>query len=204
MKALTKSQKKILDYVTHFIQEKGYSPTFRDIQAHFQLASLGSVYTYVKALKKKGFLLDQRRTPISLNSLERAPESSQESQLPLIGYLAAGFPIETFPQSQMLPVPSALVPHPEDTYLMRAKGDTLIDEHILDGDLLLIEARSEAREGEMIVGSFEQNRTLIKRFFPEGAYIRLESSDGRHEPIILNPNELLIQGVIIALIRMNL
>lgn len=204
MKSLTKSQRKIFDYVTAFIQEKGYSPTFRDIQTEFHFASLGSVYTYIKTLKKKGLFVDQKRTAISLSPPTRQSESSHECILPLIGYLAAGFPIETFPQSQMLSVPAALVPHPEDTYLMRAKGDTLIDEHILDGDLILIEARSEAREGEMLVGSLHQNNTLVKRFFPEGAYIRLEGSDGRHEPIILNPGELLIQGVIIGLIRMNL
>lgn len=197
-KALTKSQKKILDFVSIFIQHKGHSPTFRDIQTHFGFASLGSVYSYIKTLKKKGLLHNTKRARISLNGMN---PSNGELILPLIGYLAAGFPLETFPQSQSVAVSSALVPNPEDTYVMRVKGDTLVDEHIIDGDLLLIEARNVAQEGELIVAHVQQNDTLVKRFFPEDPYIRLESSDGRHEPIILNPDELTIQGVIVGLIR---
>jgi repressor LexA len=199
VKALTKSQRKIFDFVTTFIQEKGYSPTFRDIQSHFGFSSLGSVYTYIKTLKRKGLLHDEKRTAISLTQEEK--DLKEEFTVPLIGYLAAGFPLETFPQSQPIPVPYSLVPNPEDTYIMRAKGDTLIDEHIIDGDLLLIEARSMAHEGELVVAHVQQNDTLVKRFFPEGLYVRLESSDASHEPIILNPEELTIQGVIIGLLR---
>jgi len=199
MKALTKSQRKVFDFVSTFIQDKGYSPTFRDIQSHFGFASLGSVYTYIKTLKKKGLLHDHSRTPISLNADES--HSPEEFTLPLIGYLAAGFPLETFPQSQTIPIPAILVSNPEDTYVMRVKGDTLVDEHMIDGDLLLIEARSMAHEGELVVAHVQQNDTLVKRFYPEGVYIRLEGSDGRHEPIVLSPEELTIQGVIVGLIR---
>lgn len=197
MSNLTESQRKIFDYVTTFIDRQGYSPTFREIQSHFGFASLGSVYNYVKVLKKKGLLLDQKNTGVTL-----PPKPlDDELNLPLLGSISAGFPIETFPQTQNIPVPRALTPHPEDTYIMRAKGDTLIDEHIVDGDLLLIEARTSANDGELIIGYLNQNEIIVKKYFFEGTYIRLESSDAKREPIILDPNELIIQGVVVGLIR---
>lgn len=203
MKGLTKPQAKIFNYVTDFIKSNGYSPTFRDIQSHFGFASLGSVYTYVKTLKKKGFFLDQKNTAITPSGNETALNIGELS-LPYIGYIAAGFPIETFPQTKTIPIPSNLAPHPDHTYVLKAKGDTLIDEHIIDGDLIIIEAKAAASEGELIVATFNLRDTIVKRFYPEGSYIRLESSDGRHESIILNPSEIQIQGVVIGLLRSHL
>ena len=198
MKGLTKSQAKIYTYVSEFIKSNGYSPTFRDIQAHFGLASLGSVYAYIKALKKKGFLLDQKNTALSLETQET---KNIEFTLPFIGHLSAGFPIITFHQAQTIAVPPSLVTHPEQTYVLKAKGDTLIDEHIVDGDFLLIEAKNTANEGELIVATLNYRDTIVKRFYPEGTYVRLEGSDGRHGSIVLSPEELQIQGVIIGLFR---
>lgn len=202
MKPLTRSQRKIFDFVSSFLQEKGYSPTFRDIQTHFGFASLGSVYSYITHLKKKGVLQDTKRGPIALPSEEKNnKQPSSDVSLPFIGYISAGFPIETFPQTQTLTVPPALVVHPDDTYVLRAKGDTLIEEHILDGDLLIVEARNEATNGELIVATLNQSDTIIKRYFSEDNYIRLESSSLRHEPIILEMDEIAIQGVVIGLMR---
>lgn len=199
MKGLTKPQADVLNFVSSFIKNNGHSPTFREIQAQFGLASLGSVYAFIKALKKKGYLADQKNMPIALEA--SSTPTLNALTLPYIGHIAAGFPIETFHQAQELSVPSSLVQHPDQTYILKAKGDTLIDEHIADGDLLLIEAKSHANEGELIVGTINQRDTIIKRFYPEGTYIRLESSDGRHESIILAPSEIRIQGIVVALIR---
>lgn len=199
MKGLTKSQAKVFDFVSHFIENRGHSPTFRDIQAHFGFASLGSVYTYIKTFKKKGLLIDQKRSPISLGAPKQ--RSSSEMTIPFIGYLAQGFPIETFHQAQNIALPASLVAHPDDTYILKAKGETLIDEHIADGDYVIIEAKSIASEGELIVATLDEQDTIVKRFYPEGSYIRLEASGGRHEPIILHPKELQIQGVVIGVFR---
>lgn len=199
MKGLTKQQANILNFVASFIKNNGYSPTFRDIQTHFGLASLGSVYAYIKTLKKKGYLTDQKNVSIALETLHAT--GFGELTLPFIGHIAGGFPIETFHQAQSLAVPSSLVSHPEQTYILKAKGDTLIGEHIADGDLILIEAKNSASEGELIVGTINNRDTIVKRFYPEGAYIRLESSDGRHESIILNASEIQIQGVVVGLLR---
>ena len=200
MKGLTQAQAKIYSFVTAFIKSNGYSPTFRDIQMHFGFSSLGSVYTYIKTLKKKGYLLDQKNASIALGSAEPISHAGGIS-LPFIGHIAAGFPIETFHQAQSLAVSSSLIAHPDQTYILKAKGDTLLDEHILDGDLVLIEAKNSANEGELIVATVNYRDTIVKRFYPEGAYIRLESSDARHESIILNASEIQIQGVVIGIIR---
>lgn len=200
MKGLTKSQAKVFDFVSHFIENRGHSPTFRDIQSHFGFASLGSVYTYIKTFKKKGLLIDEKRSPISLGE-QKAIKTAGEITVPFIGYLAQGFPIETFHQAQNIAVPASLVAHPDDTYILKAKGETLIDEHIADGDYVIIEAKSIASEGELIVATLDEQDTIVKRFYPEGSYIRLEASDGRHEPIILHPKELQIQGIVVGVFR---
>lgn len=200
MKGLTKAQAKVFDFVSHFIENRGHSPTFRDIQAHFGFASLGSVYTYIKTFKKKGLLMDQKRSPISLGT-PKQQKSGAELTVPFIGYLAQGFPIETFHQAKNISVPPFLVAHPDDTYILKAKGETLIDEHIADGDYVIIEAKSSASEGELIVATLDEQDTIVKRFYPEGSYIRLEASDGRHEPIILHPKELHIQGIVVGVFR---
>jgi repressor LexA len=203
MKGLTKSQAKVFDFVSHFIENRGHSPTFRDIQAHFGFASLGSVYNYIKTFKKKGLLLDQKRAPLSLGA-PREQKRAGEMTVPFIGYLAQGFPIETFHQAQNLALPASLVAHPDDTYILKAKGETLVDEHIADGDYVIIEAKSIANEGELIVATLynqDHQDTIVKRFYPEGSYVRLEASDGRHEPIVLHPKELQIQGVVVGVFR---
>jgi repressor LexA len=199
LKGLTKSQARVFDFVTCFIKEKGYSPTFRDIQSHFKLASLGSVYTYVKALKSKGLFIDRKNSPIALDIKEDTLTS--EHKIPFIGYLTAGFPIEMFAQSQTLGIPASLITNKESTYVLRVKGDTLLDEHICNGDHLIIEARSFAQEGELILATINGQDTLVKRFYPEGAYVRLEAQDARHEPIILSASELNIQGVVRGVLR---
>lgn len=202
MNNLTKSQKKIYDYISFYIQEKEVPPTFREIQAHFNLKSLGSVHSYIKTLKKKGLLDLQSRGGITLSKKEiDHVVKFKELTLPFIGYIAAGFPLETFPQSQSISVPPFMVKNEEITYLLRAKGDTLIGEHILDGDLLLVEARGEASLGELILARLSKGETIVKKYYQEGNFVRLEASDNRHVPIVLKQGEIDIQGAIIGVLR---
>lgn len=200
MRGLTRQQADILQFIRRYIDEKGYSPTFRDIQLAFDFASLGSVYGYVKALKKKGALVNEKNAPITLQKpLET--RASTDLQLPLIGTLAAGFPIETFHHSQQIDVPRSFVQHEESTYVLRVKGDTLVNERINDGDFLVIEARSEAEEGELVLATLNGQDTIVKRYHPEGGYLRLEGAEESAAPLMLHPEEVDIQGVIIALLR---
>lgn len=203
MKTLTRSQREVYDYVCGYIKQSGYSPTFREIQSHFKFSSLASVYTYVKVLKKKGFFRNETHASISLSSsMEMLHKEELEIKLPYIGCIAQGFPIETFPQSKTISVPLSLVHEPENTYVLRAKGETLSEERIADGDLLLVEARQEAQYGEIVIATIKQHDTMVKRYYPEGFYVRLEGSYDQHQPIILEKDQVVIQGILIGLMRL--
>lgn len=202
MKALTRSQKQVYDFVCQHIKKTGYSPTFREIQAHFKYSSLASVFNFVKILKKKGFISDESRSCIALTSpMGMFREDRDELEVPFIGTIAQGFPIETFPQAKTVRVPSSLVRTIENTYVLKAKGETLHEERIADGDLLIVEARKEAHFGEIVLATINSCDTMIKRYFPEDGYVRLEGSSEQHHPIILEKDEVTIQGVLIGLIR---
>lgn len=201
MKTLTRSQKLIYDYVCEKIAHTGVPPTFRDIQAHFNFSSLGTVHNFVKILRRKGFFLNERNAPISLNRPDDSFRTEAECQIPLIGLVAQGFPIEMFPQTKNVKVPSAIVPVPENTYVLKAKGETLSEEKISDGDLLIVEARQEAQYGEIVLATINSYDTIVKRYYPEGSYVRLEGSYDQHQPIILEKDEVVIQGILIGLMR---
>lgn len=202
MKVLTRSQRQVYDYVCSYVKRTGNSPTFREIQSYFKFSSLASVYNYVKVLKKKGFFLNDSRAPISLTSPERLEGEEVELKLPYIGFIAQGFPIETFPQSKSITVPSSFIHEPENTYVLKAKGETLSEERIADGDLLVVEARQEAQYGEIVLATIKHHETMVKRYYPEGFYVRLEGSYDQHQPIVLEKDQVEIQGVLIGVLRL--
>lgn len=201
MKTLTRSQKLIYDYVCDTIAHTGSPPTFREIQSHFHFSSLGTVYNFVKILKKKGFFLNDKHSAIALTKAFDTAKNEKDYQIPFIGLIAQGFPIETFPQTKNVRVPSSLIRAPDNTYVLKAKGETLSDERISDGDLLIVEARQEAHYGEIVLASINHFDTIVKRYYPEGEYIRLEGSHDQHQPIILEKDEVIIQGILIGLMR---
>lgn len=202
MKGLTKRQSELFDYIQEFIKSRRYSPSYREIMEHFQFSSLGTVYRHIKVLKRKGVLAGEKYGGRSINVAEVAKPMNKhgELELPFIGHISAGQPLETFPQSQKLAVPDFLVRAPESTYALRAKGNSLNEELIADGDILLVEARSEAFAGETIVGLINDDATIVKRYYPEGNYIRLEGGEAQ-KPIILKSDDLVIQGVITGMLR---
>lgn len=200
MKPLTKSQKQLYEFVCDTIKRTGCSPTFREIQLNFKYASIASVFNLVKVLKKKGYFMESKRSPITLSHQKMILDEKEEISLPFIGTIAQGFPIETFPQSRTIKVPSSLVHSPENTYILKAKGETLHEERIADGDLLIVEARQNAHSGEMVLLTLNSFDTLIKKYFSDGPFARLEGCV-QHQPIVINKDELIIQGILIGLIR---
>lgn len=206
MIGLTKKQQEILSFIQDFINRYKYSPSYREIMHHFGFSSLGSVTKHVDALKRKGFIVGEKQASRSIFPTQQAlPERIPiEIELPFIGHLSAGLPIETFPQAQTLAVPEYLVQSREQTYVLRARGNTLQEEMIADGDLLLVEARNEAFEGELIVGILSGGHpaAFVKKYYPEGNYIRLEGHTPRFKPWIVRHHEVQIQGVIVGLIRL--
>ena len=204
MKGLTKKQREIIDYIQDFIQTHNYSPSFREIMSHFGYSCVGTVSKHVQALKRKGVLTWEEKCSRSFSPIvESTPVKIQKSEieLPLIGTLSAGYPIEMFSHSQTIAVPEAMVHDPSKTYVLRAKGDGLHEEMILDGDLLLIEARQHALSGETVIALVNQHDTIVKQYFPEGIYVRLVGHHVHQHPLILREEDIEIQAVMIGLLR---
>lgn len=203
MKGLTKKQASILTFIDQFIQENGHSPSYREIQHQFQLASLGSVYTFIKVLKRKGAIQGDAHASRSLNIASDVMSSKKFSKatVPFVGYIAAGFPIETFPKTQIVNVPESFIQNPEHTYALRAIGDTLHEELIADGDLLIIEARQTAVPGETVVGTIHQHQVFVKRYFPEGELVRLEGRNPQLRSELFTLKDVRIQGVLLGVLR---
>jgi repressor LexA len=204
MKGLTKRQKEIVSYIEEFIQTHRYSPSYREIMQHFDFSSLGTVYRHINVLKRKGMLFAEKNCSrsIALTALSPEPESQQSDiKLPFIGHLTAGKPIETFPQSQTIGVPVEMVHAPDRSYVLRVLGDAFAEERICEGDLLIVEARHEAHAGETVVALVNQHDTIIKRYSFDGEYVRLTSRTQHQHPIVLHPDEIQIQGVLVGLLR---
>lgn len=203
MKGLSKKQSEILDFVRNFIETHRYAPSYREISAHFGYTSLGTVYSYMQILKRKGFIEADTGSARSILPTETAPVAAKltELTLPYIGIIKAGEPLETFPQAQSIAVPSNLVHSPESSYVFRIHGDEFHDEMISDGDFIIVEARQEASNGETILGLLHSHETIIKKYFPEAGYVRLCSQLSHQHPQIIRSGELQIQGVLVGLIR---
>lgn len=203
MKGLTKRQRDIVDFIQEFTANNRYSPSYREICHHFGFSSLGSIYKHMQALKRKGILSSENKTSrsITLTNPSEKSEAFNEIEIPFIGHITAGLPIQTFPQRQQVIIPRSFVHNPEKTYALRAQGDSLNEEFITDGDLLVVEARQEAHQGETIIALINNHDTIVKRFYQEGAYVRLIGTFANHHPIILKQEDVLIQGIVIGLIR---
>lgn len=205
MKGLTERQKEILDFIREFIQRHSFSPSYEEVKQHFGFSSLGTVQNFVRILKRKGYLSAEKYCGRSLALAEApapAPVTVAECELPFIGYLSGCSPPETFLRSQSLAVPASLVPHPENCYVLKVRGQDLTYQHMLDGDLLIVEASSEADEGALILGTIKGKETLVRYYHPEGAYVRLDTGDPEAAPRVLPYDDLEIQGIIVGLIRL--
>ena len=201
MKGLTEKQRKILNFIHSFINQYDYSPSYREIMDHFSFSSPGSVHKYISTLKRKGVLIAEKSCSRSMKPTEEytIPLRSSEVTLPLIGTLSTGNALELFIKPQNLTVPPNLVPHAENTYILRIEGNGSEEEMIMHGDLILVEARQEVQSGELIVGVINSQDPILKHYYPEEQYIRLESR--AHQSLVIRPEHLHIHGVIVGLIR---
>lgn len=196
-----------MDYIQDFIAANRYSPSYREIGKHFGFTSLGSVYKHVTTLKKKGMLSNDPHVSRSVTTIQNdpsvssTPQTVSEVSIPFIGHISAGMPIQTFPQAQQIQVPAHYVHSPEKTYALRAQGDSLIEEMIADGDILLVEVRQQAHPGETVVGLINGQDIIIKKYYPEGDLVRLLGVHSNHHPILLRQKDISIQAIVVSLIR---
>ena len=196
---LTKRQKEILDFVTGFIDQNGYSPSMEEIAEHFHFASLNAVFKHLEALESRGYLHRDSNRARSIQLSQN--DISGMQNLPLFGYVAAGSPIEAVSAAETLPVPECFLPRRSDYYVLRVKGESMIEEHIQDGDYVVVESRETADPGAMVVALIDEENVTLKRFYREGVKVRLQPANETLEPIILDGARVKIQGVVVSVMR---
>ena len=198
---LTKRQKEILDYLTGFIEENGYAPSFEEIARHFKYGSLATVHEHLSNLERKGYI---RKSYNESRSIEMIPEtgSMSETTLPLLGRVAAGLPIEAVADRESLSVPQDMVRSGKDNFVLRVEGDSMIDEQIRDGDYIVVASQSTASDGEVVVALVGGDSATVKRLYREpGNRIRLQPANPSMDPIVVNADDVTVQGVVVGLIR---
>lgn len=199
MLPLTKRQREILDFLTEFIQQHGYAPSLEEIGRRFGLSSLATVHKHLTNLQEKGFI---KRTWNRSRSVELVPTRAggRAVELPLLGYVAAGAPIEAVTSSETISVPEDFVGKRE-TYVLRVRGDSMIDEHIRDGDLVIVEDRKTAENGEMVIALLGGSDVTLKKFYRDNGRVRLQPANPAMQPIIVDAGQVEIQGVVIGVMR---
>jgi repressor LexA len=196
---LTKRQKEILDFVSEFIEDKGYSPSMEEIAEHFHFASLNAVFKHLEALESRGHLHRDANRARSIQLSHEPPPSVRP--LALLGYIAAGRPIEAVSNPEMLDIPESFLPRQGSYYVLRVKGESMIDEHIQDGDFIVVESRELASPGDIVVALIDGENVTLKKFYPEGGQVRLQPANTSLAPIILDGSRVKIQGVVVSVMR---
>lgn len=199
MQPLTKRQREILDYLNDFIQQHGYAPSLEEIGRRFHLSSLATVHKHLTNLQEKGFI---RRAWNRSRSVEVIPAkvASRAVELPLLGYVAAGIPIEAVASEDTIAVPELLVGK-RDSYVLRVKGNSMIDEQICDGDFVVVEDRRSALDGETVVALVGGSDVTLKKLYREKDRVRLQPANPTMEPIYVAPDQVQVQGVVVGVMR---
>jgi repressor LexA len=199
MLPLTKRQREVLDYLNDFIQQHGYAPSLEEIGRRFGLSSLATVHKHLTNLQEKGFI---KRAWNRSRSVEMIPTRSggRAVDLPLLGYVAAGSPIEAVAGTETIAVPENLIGK-RDSYVLRVKGDSMIDEQIRDGDYVIVEDRRSADNGEMVIAMLHGSDVTLKKLYREQGRVRLQPANPAVQPIVVSPDDVQIQGVVVGVMR---
>lgn len=211
--ALTRRQREIFDFISRFVAEEGYSPSLEEIAAAFDLSSVATVHKHVKHLVDKGYL---RKAWNRSRSVEPVPEEepAEGIHLPILGTVAAGRPIEAIEPdaavAEQVAVPAEMVSSAlagrrraggAEHYVLRVRGDSMIEDQICDGDLVVIEGRREARNGETVVALVDGDEATLKRFYRTGVDVKLVPANSTMAPMEYHASQVEIRGVVRGLLR---
>lgn len=202
--AITRRQRQVLDFITNFIRENGYSPSFEEIGQGLGLSSLATVHKHVSNLDQKGYLKRDYNRSRSIDVVPnkartKAPVAVMGLELPLVGRIAAGHPIEQVETPEMISL--ADFTRSKDVFVLEVSGESMQDEHIVNGDYVLVEKTQVARNGEIVVALVDGAETTLKRFFKEGDTVRLQPSNSTMQPIMVPAASVAIQGRVIGVLR---
>ena len=198
---LTKKQKEVLDYIESFIQDEGYTPSYREIAEGLGLSSPSTVHRHVQALCEKGVInTGDDGCARSIELVEPEPLSSMSVMLPLVGIITAGEPIEAVENREAIAIPTDFVMDTGNSYVLKVKGRSMIEDGIFDGDYVVIERNPSPKNGDIVVALLDNAYATLKRFYREAGHIRLQPANSTMSPIIVK-GDVNIQGVVRAVIR---
>ena len=205
--ALTRRQRQLYEFIANFVQTHGYSPSFEEIREGLGLNSLATVHKHVTNLEKKGLLHRDANRSRSIDLLAprgkmkqaMAAAASAASSLPMVGRIAAGRPVETFETPETISFSDFT--RSKDVFVLQVTGESMQDEHIVDGDYILVERTQVARDGEIVVALVEGTETTLKRIYKEGDRVRLQPSNATMAPIVVPAGSVDIQGRVIGVLR---
>jgi repressor LexA len=205
--ALTKRQKEVLDFIADFVEDNGYSPSYEELAQGLQLASLATVHKHIQALESRNYL---RRLFNQSRSLEVSSKYIQErrkgrasvrsNEIPLAGRIAAGTPVEAIEGQDTLQFTDFT--GKGDTFALQVSGESMIDDHIMSGDYVLVERAQQAQDGEIVVALVDGREATLKRLYHEpGGRIRLQPANAAMQPILVDAASVQIQGRVLAVLR---
>ncbi|MDD3072678.1 MAG: transcriptional repressor LexA, partial [Candidatus Pacebacteria bacterium] len=195
---ITKKQKQVLDFISLYHKKKGYSPSLEEIKKHFRHSSVSTAHFYIKKLQSLGFIGRQDNKPRSINIYG----DEKMVNVTLLGSISAGKPIEAIENKESIAVPKSKLSSDGKFYALRVIGNSMIDENINDGDIVLVKQQSIAEDGQKVVALIDNYEATLKKFYKERGFIRLQPANKDIEPIIIKKDrELTIQGIVIDVIK---
>lgn len=198
---LTKRQREILDFLSDYVADRGYAPSFEEIAHKFDYSSLATVHEHLSNLERKGYI---RRSYNESRAIEILPSQTARRavDLPLLGTVAAGHPIEEIATGESITVPDSFVRRSGNHFALRVRGNSMVDEQIRDGDFVVVHERQSADNGEMVIALTHGSAATVKKFYRErDGRIRLQPANETMAPIYLHENDITIQGIVVGVLR---
>jgi repressor LexA len=197
--SVTRRQKDVLNFIGGFVERNGYSPSFEEIARGLSLKSLATVHKHITNLQRKGLLQRAHNRSRSIDLLPPRSKAKQGERLPLLGRIAAGLPVEALETNESISLGDII--GNRVVFSLQVRGDSMRDEHIVDGDYVLVERAATARQGEIVVALVRGSETTLKRYYLEGASVRLQPSNVEMEPIYVPASQVAIQGRVLGILR---
>lgn len=198
---LTKRQRQILDYLNGYTAEHGYAPSFEEIAEHFNYNSLATVHEHLTNLERKGYI---KRSYNESRAIEILPSDiiARAIEVPLLGAVAAGVPIETAATDETVAVPDSFLRRAGSHYALRVRGDSMIDDQIRDGDVVVVHDRAAADNGDMVIAMLDGSSATVKRYYRErDGRIRLQPSNDQMAPIYVREDQMQVRGIVVGVLR---
>lgn len=198
---LTERQRKILSYLSEFQEENGYAPSFEEIASRFNYNSLATVHEHLTNLERKGYI---KRSYNESRGIEILPSDvfQRSVALPLLGSVAAGAPIEAMHTGETMSVPDGFLRRSGSHYVLKVRGDSMIEEQIKDGDYVVVNDRHAADNGEMVIAMLDGAGATVKRYYRErDGRIRLQPANETMTPLFVHEDDVRIQGIVVGVLR---